>query len=237
MLPWQDAGVAESPAESFRAPETVPIPAGRVEIRDGDGPPRPVDVAAFRIGRMPVTNAEYAPFVAQGGAAEPPWWRDPAFRSPRQPVVGVTWAEAAGYCGWLGRTVGGAWRLPWEAEWELAASGGRVRPATAWGDAVPDGEIPPGELGGPWEAGRGAPNPYGLLDAGTIVHEWCLDRVEPRPSAAGSPAPILRRASRGGSWRHRIRWSSPAARSSLPPDSRYSDFGFRVVRELEARDS
>jgi formylglycine-generating enzyme required for sulfatase activity len=58
---------------------------------------------------------------------------------------------------------------------------------------------------------------------GTIVHEWCLDWFD---------AAQARRASRGGSWRHHVRWSSPEARSSLPPDYRYSDYGFRVLREL-----
>jgi formylglycine-generating enzyme required for sulfatase activity len=138
----------------------------------------------------------------------------------------VTWEEAAAYCAWLGERAEGRWRLPTEAEWEHAACGGLVAPLTAWGDTIPAGEIPQGRIAGPWEAGRGTPNGYGLLDMGTIVHEWCLDWAEGRP---GPP----RRASRGGSWRHEIRWSSPAARSSLPPGFRYSDYGFRVLRELE----
>ena len=74
---------------------------------------------------------------------------------------------------------------------------------------------------------------------GTIVHEWCLDwygadyyreapRFDPRGPAEGS-----RRASRGGSWRHRVRWSPPSARSSLPPSYRYADYGFRVLLEID----
>jgi sulfatase modifying factor 1 len=178
----------------------------------------------FLLGRTPVTNAEYAPFVETTRVAAPPWWNEPAFSSPRQPVVGVTWDDATAYCGWLAETVSGVWRLPKEAEWEFAASGGLVLPRTAWGDEIPAGEIPEGPLASPWEVGRGTPNGYGLFDAGTIVHEWCLDWDQP----AREPR---RRASRGGSWRHRICWSSPSARSSLPPSFRYSDYGFRVLRE------
>jgi formylglycine-generating enzyme required for sulfatase activity len=110
---------------------------------------------------------------------------------------------------------------------------------TAWGDRLPPGEIPDGPLAAPWEAGRGTPNRYGLLDVGTVVHEWCLDwysaeyyRVSPRVDPRG-PAEGRRRSSRGGSWRHRVRWSPPAARSSLPPTYRYADYGFRVLREVE----
>jgi sulfatase modifying factor 1 len=182
----------------------------------------------FCLGRTPVTNREYAPFVACGRAAAPPWWSDPDFSSPLQPVVGVTWDEAMAFCAWLSEMAGGQWRLPSEAEWEFAACGGLVAPRTAWGETIPPGEIPEGPLAGPWEAGRGTPNGYGLCDMGTIVHEWCLDWREPElPAAAG----LRRRAGRGGSWRHEIRWSSPSAKSSLPPDYRYSDFGFRVLRE------
>jgi formylglycine-generating enzyme required for sulfatase activity len=189
-------------------PETIAIPAD---------PP-------FHIGRTPVTNEEYAGFLESGRAAPPPWWTDADFSAPRQPVVGVTWDDAMAYCAWLGETIGGAWRLPTEAEWEFGASAGLVTPRTAWGDTVPAGEIPDGALSGPWEVGRGTPNGYGLLDVGTIVHEWCLD-WDPAPREP------RRRASRGGSWRHRVRWSSPSARSSLPPSYRYSDYGFRVLRE------
>jgi sulfatase modifying factor 1 len=190
-------------------PELVTIPAD---------PP-------YLLGRMPVTNREYAPFVATGIVATPPWWKDPDFCGPRQPVVGVTWDDAMAYTAWLGESDGGRWRLPTEAEWELAASGGLVSPRTAWGDEVPVGEIPEGPLAGPWEVGLGTPNGYGLFDIGTIVHEWCLDWDDARREP-------LRRASRGGSWRHRVRWSSPSARSSLPPGYRYSDYGFRALREV-----
>ena len=197
------------------------IPEGRLETPGPDGALRVAAIRAFQLGRTPVTNLEYAPFVVSGRAAAPPWWNDPGFCAPAQPVVGVTWSEAMDYCAWLGETSGGNWRLPTETEWEWAACGGLAQPRTAWGETVPPGEIPEGPLSAPWETGRGAPNGYGLLDMGTIVHEWCLDWHEPEK----------RRSSRGGSWRHAIRWSSPSARTSLPPDYRYSDYGFRVLRE------
>jgi formylglycine-generating enzyme required for sulfatase activity len=65
---------------------------------------------------------------------------------------------------------------------------------------------------------------------GTIVHEWCADWYAPEARVEDDSRPA-RRASRGGSWRHRVRWSPPAARSSLPPSFRYADYGFRVLRE------
>ena len=204
-----DLGAAGFAAIREEAPVTVPIPDARMDL-----------------GRTPVTNGQYAPFLASGRVVAPPWFGHPDFSSPLQPVVGVSWEDAVGYCAWLCETAGGHWRLPTEQEWEFAACGGLVAPRTAWGDSVPEGEIPQGPLAGPWEAGRGTPNGYGLCDMGTIVHEWCLNwHDEERGRGVG------RRASRGGSWRHAIRWSGPSARSSLPPDRRYSDYGFRVLRE------
>jgi formylglycine-generating enzyme required for sulfatase activity len=194
---------------SLAAPEMIRIP----------GADRP-----YLLGRTPVTNGEYAAFLAIGRVAPPPWWLDAAFSAAAKPVVGVNWDEAMAYCAWLGESFGGLWRLPTQVEWEHAACGGLVAPATAWGDAVPDGEIPACPLDGPWDAGRGTPNGYGLCDMGTIVHEWCGDWDRPG-----------RRASRGGSWRHAVRWSAPAARSSLVPQARYADYGFRVAKESDSR--
>jgi sulfatase modifying factor 1 len=230
-------------ASSDHAPAITFVPGGRFGMgssqgRPDEGPVHETEVPAFAIGRTPVTNAEYAVFLRATAQEPPPWWSEPAFSAPRQPVVGVTWHEAAAYADWLGRNVGGTWRLPTEAEWERATRGGLEQAATAWGGALPPGEVPEGVLRGPWPVGRGQPNGYGLLDAGTVIHEWCLDwyapeyyrdapRVDPRGPAEGS-----RRSSRGGSWRHRVRWSPPSARSSLPPSFRYADYGFRIVREI-----
>ncbi|HET7291310.1 MAG TPA: SUMF1/EgtB/PvdO family nonheme iron enzyme [Vicinamibacteria bacterium] len=214
-------------AAAVAIPSLVPVPGGPFRMgsetgRPDERPVRVVEVEPFLLGRTPVTNAEYAPFVSAGLAPAPPFWSAPAFCGPRHPVVGVTWFEAAWFAEWLGEELGGAWRLPTEAEWERAARGGIADGSTAWGDLLPDGEVPSGPLDGPWPAGAGTPNGYGLFDMGTIVHEWCLDEY---------PGDPRRRASRGGSWRHRVRWSSPSARSSLLPELRYSDYGFRVLRE------
>jgi formylglycine-generating enzyme required for sulfatase activity len=212
---------------------------GSAHGRPDEGPIHDVELPAFRLSVTPVTRAQYAAFLQATGADPPPWWPDAAFSATDQPVVGVTWHDAAAYAEWLSATAGGRWRLPTEAEWERAARGGLEQAATPWGETVPRGEVPEGPLSGPWPVGRGTGNGYGLLDMGTIVHEWCLDwygahyyldapRVDPRGPAEGS-----RRSSRGGSWRHRVRWSPPSARSSLPPSFRYADYGFRVLREVE----
>ena len=82
--------------------------AGRPDER----PVHVVEVRAFSLARTPVTRRQYEPFLHRGGAALPPWWRDPGFCDPEQPAVGVTWYDATAYAEWLTTVAGGAWRLP-----------------------------------------------------------------------------------------------------------------------------
>jgi len=141
--------------------------------------PNELGSPAFFLARTPVTNAEYAPAVADGVVPAPPWWDHPDFRGARQPVVGVSWDDAAAYCAWLTRTLGGRWRLPTEAEWERAASGGLGRPRTSWGEAIPEGEIPDGPLVGD---GPGKPESVRFLR-----HRHDRSRVVPRLAASRAP--------------------------------------------------
>jgi formylglycine-generating enzyme required for sulfatase activity len=72
------------------------------------------------------------------------------------------------------------------------------------------------------------------------VHEWCSDwyvpdyyAVSPERDPTG-PDTGERRASRGGSWRHHIKMSRCAARSSIPPEFQYADYGFRIACDVAA---
>jgi sulfatase modifying factor 1 len=217
-------------------PSVVPVPAGSFLMgsplgRPDEAPVHQARVAGFSIAATPVTNRQYAAFLAATRHPAPLGWSAPGFSDPAQPVVGVSWFDASRYCRWLSAETGVRWRLPSEAEWERAARGGLEQAPTAWGERLPPGEIPEGPLAGPWPVGRGTANGFGLLDVGTVVHEWCRDWYAPYSEDEPAAPRRERRASRGGSWRHLVRWSPPAARSSLPPSFRYADYGFRPLRE------
>ena len=168
---------------------------------DNERPAHTVDVPAFWIGRVPVTNAEFAGFVADGGYARPELWTgrgwqvrtDMGLEHPMtwhgdgtrtrfgvleevpgdEPVQHVTWFEADAHARWAGA------RLPTEVEWEKAAAwdpaAGRRR-RYPWGSADPTPEL--ANLGG--TALRPAPvgaypaggSAYGVEQLMGDVWEW-----------------------------------------------------------------
>jgi len=205
---------------------------GRDDGPRGEPPRHLVWTDGFAIGRAPVTNRDYAPFLDATGTAPPPWWSDSRFDQPDQPVVGVSWFEAVAFCAWLSRDLGVAHRLPTEAEWERGARGGLCGARFPWGDERPATDSfdrPPLVTDTP-------ANPLGLLALSGVCHEWCLDWADAQDGArmpvrnpCGPPSGT-RRSSRGGAWRHQDPWSPVAHRSSLPPHLHYSDYGFRVAR-------
>lgn len=225
--------------DTVAAPATALIPEGPFLMGDDahladERPAHRVWLSAFRLALLPVTNREYAAFLAATGHEPPRFWDDARFNAPEQPVVGVSWFDAVDYCAWLSDVTARRWRLPTEAEREKAARGGLESAAYPWGDDAGEND---GRFAqdAPRAAGASSPNGYGLLDIAYNVHEWCSDwydpdyyRRSPERDPQG-PASGTRRASRGGAWRHQIKVSRCSARSSLDPTFRYNDYSFRVA--------
>ena len=89
--------------------------------QDNERPVHRVWVDDFLLAACQVTNADYARFLRDTRSLPPPFWNDPNFNNPEQPVVAVSWFEAVRYCEWLSAQTGRHFRLPTEAEWERAA--------------------------------------------------------------------------------------------------------------------
>jgi len=222
------------PASPYEPPEGfVWVPPGEFILGGRDG----LDLQIARLeegffaARTPVTNAQYARFVAERGHKPPRHWR--GLRPPADladhPVVNVTWHDAVAYAGWAGV------RLPTELEWEKAARGydGRDYPWGEWaegrcntyeagiGTTSPVGqfslELHPEP--GP-EVVEGGDSPYGLQDAAGQVWEWTASVWKSDSSL---------RVLRGGSFfdlRNRARCASRVG--DLPGDV-WDSYGFRVV--------
>jgi formylglycine-generating enzyme len=212
---------------------------GQDNGRDDERPLHRVRLDPFRIARYQVTNGEYDVFWRATSGSAPPYRREPGFDDPCHPVVAVSWFEAVAYCQWLAASSGIPVRLPTEAEWELAARGGIESAMYPWGDAplAERASYADRWKHGPEPVGTAEPNGFGLYDMCENVHEWCSDWYDARyydvsaPTNPNGPETGSRRASRGGSWRHHIKVSRCAARSSIPPEFQYADYGFRIASD------
>jgi len=122
---------------------------------------------SFFISRFPVTNSQFAAFIADGGYAErrdwtangwawkgsitqPAHWKDAEFYGPDQPVVGVSWYEAVAYCNWLSLKEGLTPAYDSCGRANLGASGYRLPTEVEWEYAAAKGAPAQEERIYPW---------------------------------------------------------------------------------------
>jgi hypothetical protein len=223
----------------------LPVPAGEFSmgsnVRTSEQPIHLVYLDAFEIAKYPVTNSQYACFVAATHRAPPEHWggATPPDGLRTHPVVHVSWKDAAAFCAWLGEQEKTTIRLPTEAEWEKAARGtdGRKYPwkglfdktlcnmaETGIGGTSPVGIFPAGE------------SPYEVAEMAGNVWEWVNDRYDRRyysVSPARNPqGPVMggSRVLRGGSWNFSGNDVRSASRDFIIPDYWGNSNGFRCVR-------
>lgn len=170
----------------------VQIPAGKflmgTDSKSADASSHPqhaVTLGAYQIDKYPVTNAQYARFVAATGHRPPSTWKDGKIPQGAQlyPVTMVNWYDATAYAKWAGK------RLPTEAEWEKAARGadGRRWP---WGDTME-----PARLNTYYNVGSASNvnkyangiSPYGVYDMAGNVDEWVEDDFLPYQNTDATP--------------------------------------------------
>lgn len=188
----------------------------------------------------------------------------------RYPVVGVSQRQAMAYAHWrthymneyLGRkkiVAGGAYRLPTEAEWQLAASGGYQNYKYPWGnylkndkncfmanfkngrgDYAEDGALYPARVDSYF------PNAYGIYNIVGNVAEWTISNylddanafqhdfnpeINLNPSVT-SALQQKRKVVRGGSWKDPASMIQLSYRTYEYIDSARSYIGFRCVLDL-----
>jgi formylglycine-generating enzyme required for sulfatase activity len=215
----------------------VRVPAGEFLMGNKETERSPLEhkvyVSEFLMDKTGVTWGQFKRFAAATGIPLPP--HEPYWGiHDDHPVAYVPWVEAKAYCEWAGG------RLPTEAEREKGARGtdGRKFP---WGNEEPDpsrgvfrrtwGHEATGAVG---QRPAGA-SPYGLLDMGGNVWEWCADwydgdyySVSPDRDPKG-PESGNAHVVRGGSWDSRPDVLSASCRSWGFLGYRDGDFGFRCA--------
>jgi len=217
----------------------VEIPEGEFLMgnlaTEGKPLPHTVYVSSFLMDKVPVTVDRYRRFAAATGRPLPP---DPYWGvHDSYPVAFVRWDEARAYCEWAGG------RLPTEAEREKATRGtdGRMWP---WGNEPPPSPeravfrrnwgYEGNDAAGIRPAGA---SPYGLLDTGGNMWEWCEDWYDPNYFQSSpqkdptGPRTGRARVVKGGSWDSRPSVLSASSRNFGYVGYREGDFGFRCAAD------
>ena len=281
----EDETVAESGAqtrvpneqESPIEPTMIRIEGGKVNLSGNLR--KQVSVSAFEIGRYEVTVEEFHAFLESSGYETDAqrnsggvsgcklwsaknkgwiWQRGQAVgfsQSADHPVTCVSWNDAKAYVDWLNATTSGGFRLPSEAEWEYALSGGV---GSAWSfdggerelckygngadrstaselfwsnDRCSDGHERTAPVGS-YEANR-----HGIHDMHGNVGEWiedcwhaALEEVPRDGDAWTSDCDSKKRVMRGGSWYHSAEILQSKHRYWFEREYRDNTTGFRVAR-------
>jgi sulfatase modifying factor 1 len=200
-------------------------------------PSRSIYLDAFWIDKYPVTNADFARFLADNpgyptSANLPERIANP--ESANLPVTNVSWVDANAYLQWAGK------RLPTEAEWEKAARGSDQR-TFPWGSTFDPMKCNTREskIGHCTPVGCFSPagdSPFNVADMCGNVWEWTQDWYDPQyysqfPEARNplGPAEGKKKVLRGGSFRYAFDQARTFSRFSRNPGLRSDDFSFRGV--------
>lgn len=191
------------------------------------------------------------------------------------PVVGVNWLQARAFCVWRteklnayllsrkGEVSLAEFRLPTEAEWEWAASGGNHLNPYPWGgpytrndqgcflanfkpmrgNYIADGGLRTVIVG------HYPPNDFGLYDMAGNVAEWTNSAFDPASynltwdmnpnytyNANENDPPVMKRkVIRGGSWKDIAYYLQVTSRSYEYQDTSKSYIGFRTIQPFLGR--
>ncbi len=194
-------------------------------------PAHTVNLPAYKIDITEVTMGQYRLYREQTGVPAPKFMDNDRFNQDHQPVVGVTWQEAADYCTTMGK------RLPTETEWEKAARGtdGRFYP---WGNKPDEtqanirGKKDGYRYSAPVGQAKFGASPYGVRDMAGNVWEWTADWYQPYPGNIhpndfyGKQFRVIK----GGSWFSNLDLARIPVRGKSLPDRRNNFLGFRCAK-------
>ncbi len=260
-----DDGGVEYRREPFKdcpvCPDLVIVPRGVAQVGSpADEPHRQPDeqvavmvpvAKPLAVGRLEILRQEYAAFIEEtrhesravcdAGRRRGKFdWQKPGFeQDERHPVVCVSPADIQLYLAWLSAKAGRTYRLPNEIEWEHAARAG-TQTAYSIGPAVNRTLANVGKSrDGTTVGGLFTANQWGISDAiGNVWEVTSVCMAQPgKLMGAQAEQPECRRLLKGGAWSSASVGSRHAVRRLLSDGFSANDIGFRVVREVDERDS
>ena len=256
----------EAPALAASGLELVEVPAtpsfalgadpGEGFAYDNEKPQRQLEVEAFAIGRVAVTNGDWLAFIEDGGYARRDWWSEAGWAwreaedtqrplywtpdgrertlagwrelDPARPVVHVSAHEADAFAAARGV------RLPSEVEWEVAAAFDHtagVKRAPAEGNLIGDARFATAR------PSAASASPCGALAMIGDVWEWTASVFGGYPGFRSDPYPEYSevffgegyRVLRGGSFATSALVATPTFRNWDFPGRRQIFAGLRVA--------
>jgi formylglycine-generating enzyme required for sulfatase activity len=235
--------------------EMVVVPGGTYVRGSNEGardemPRHPVNLASFALDIHQVTNEQFVRFLqAMGGEKDRNnndiiRLRDSRVKRSggkliiesgysKHPVVGVTWYGATAYARWVGK------RLPTEAEWETASTGGRDTYTYPTGAEIERTEAN-FFSSDTTPVMSYSPNPFGFFDMAGNVYDWCQDwyaynyydasLLEPT-NPLGPPQGVYR-VLRGGCWKSLKDDLRCSHRHRNNPGTVNGTYGFRCAADV-----
>ncbi len=207
-------------------------------------PPHPVTLSPFYIDKYELSIKEYNAFLKDKEK------KVVDNKNENNPIMNITWWDAIKFCNWLSITDGyeevyelasdgelifhckrDGYRLPTEAEWEYAASGG-LNKYSAEVKNTPSPEIKNIQ-----QVTTSSPNAFELFHMNDNVAEWCWDyysektyqlRHRDQNQDPKGPDRGAKRIVRGGNWTDKN--FKFYLRRSYPANANYPNIGFRLVR-------
>ena len=228
-------------------PDLISIPSGSFQL--GSPPSDPlanenektleqINLPFFQISKYPITNAEYALFIASENHEAPLHWhgKKPPENLLHHPVVHVNIIDAMIYCGWLSQQTGFEFTVPTEMQWEKAARGTEDIRRYVWGDiwisdACNTSESGIGETTAVSQFEDSNVSPFGVVDLLGNVWEWTKSDYLQLP---GSTYESVRfgtsyKVVRGGSWHNDQTLARISCRGRYIPGKKRPYLGFRIV--------
>lgn len=211
--------------------------------------PHEVEITkSFYLGKYEITQAQWTAMMGVNPAAD-------MGTGDNYPVYNVSWDDTQEFIQKLNQLNQGVFRLPTEAEWEMACRAG-TRTRYSFGDALDSGDVKEfseeyhrymwwggtnGQHGypeGTKEVGLKLPNSWGFYDMHGNVWEWCQDYFHiPKNPNSKRIDPVItqeseHRVMKGGAWMSYALHLRSSDRSLTKPHEHGNYLGLRIVREL-----
>ncbi len=212
---------------------------GSEEGLDNETPVHVVELDNFYIGKYPVTFDQFDQFCEDAGYAKP---SDNGWGRGDRPVININWQSATAFCKWLSDKTGYKFRLPTEAEWEFAASGGKLSKNHKYSGSSNIEDVA-------WfkknsqkrthSIGQKKPNELGLYDMSGNVCEWVSDWYSEYYYLRGlienpaGPDTGFEKVIRGGSANYNDYAARNTYRQARHPNFADPFCGFRIVMETK----